>query len=151
MKPLVITAMACATAIACVLLLRIERTPAQQRYQLYSVDEISPLDGKTIKSFYRLDAISGKTWYLKPKPFFTGTNDEQNKPIISYAYGWEETSESPDEAVEKEEAPWLRALVAGAKARRATPTPHESPKTSDISDHIDLSKLPDQPTSTPHK
>jgi hypothetical protein len=135
MKPLVITAMACAAAIVCVLLLRVERTPAQQRYQLYSVDEISPRDGTMIKSLYRLDAVSGKTWHLSTKAFLTGTNDEHNKPMISFADGWEETSESPDEAVAKEQAPWLRAL-AEAKAQRATPTPGESPRTGDIFDQL---------------
>ena len=145
MKPLVITAMACATAIVCVLLLRVERPPAQPQYQLYSLDEIYPQSGETGKSVYRIDTFSGRTWRITWKAFSTGTKDEQNKPMLSWADAWEEIPESPDEAVAKEQAPWLRAL-AEARAQRATPTPHESPRTGDIFDQLSREHKSAKPT-----
>jgi hypothetical protein len=121
MKAIVIAAMACATAIICVLLLRVEYAPAQQRYQLYGVDETAPATGKTVKSVYRIDMLSGKTWRVNSKAFLTGTQDEQNKPMLNWADGWEEIPESQDAAVAKEQAQWRAA--ASYWQQRGTPSP----------------------------
>src|SRR6266496_5338342 len=103
MKPLVITAMVCATAIVCVLLLRVDRAPVPPRFHLYGIDETSSADGKTIKSVYRLDTISGRAWRISSKPY-QFSQDAQGKPMINWADGWEEMPESPDAAIAKSQA-----------------------------------------------
>jgi hypothetical protein len=112
MKAIVITVLACATAIARVALLRVERTPAspaQERYRLYSIDETSNANGKTVKSVYRLDVVTGKTWRIESKPVPAGVQDAQHNPIVSWADGWEEMLESTDAAVAKMQAEFQRA------------------------------------------
>jgi len=136
--------MACATAIVCVLLLRVERPPAQPQYQLYSLDEIYPQSGEKGKSVYRIDTFSGRTWRITWTAFPTGTKDEQNKPMLSWADSWKEISESPEEAVAKEQAPWLSA-VAAARAQAASATPHESPRTGDIFDQLARERMSAKP------
>src|SRR6266576_1243892 len=109
MKLIIITAMVCATAIACVLLLRDDRAPARRRYQLYSIDETASPSGKNVKSVYRLDTITGKTWRITANPVPTGSKDSQNNPIVLWPDGWEELPESPEAAVAKAQAE-LRAI-----------------------------------------
>jgi hypothetical protein len=104
MKTIVITAMACATAIICAALLRVERAPGQQRYQLYNVDDVSSVSGKTVKWVYRLDTVSGRTWCMSSNPVPTKGQDAQHNPIIMWADGWEEMPESPEAAVAKTQA-----------------------------------------------
>ncbi len=123
MKAIVITGIACATAIICVALLRVERA-SRQRFQLYGVDETA-LDGKTVKSVYRIDTVSGKTWRVKSKAFFTGTQDAQHKPMVNWADGWEEMPESPEAAVAQEQAEWRAA--ASYWQQRGTPSPSPTP------------------------
>jgi hypothetical protein len=106
MKTIVVTVIACATAITCVVLLRLDRSSAQPRYQLYGIDEISPFDGKTVKSVFRLDTISGKTWRLSSNALATGVD----KPSFDFADGWEEMPESPEAALAKGRAKWDRVL-----------------------------------------
>jgi hypothetical protein len=108
-KAIVITVLACATAIACVALLRVERTPAQDRYRLYSFDETSNANGKTVKAVYRLDVTTGKTWRIASSPVATGAQDAQHNSIVSWADGWEEMPESTDAAVTKMQAEFQRA------------------------------------------
>jgi len=110
--------MACATAIICVALLRVERASTQQRFQLCGVDETAG-NGKTVKSVYRIDTVSGKTWRVTSKPFFTGAQDEQHNPLASWADGWEEMPDSPEAAIAKEQAGWENAQ----RAARQTPPP----------------------------
>jgi hypothetical protein len=111
MKSIVITVLACATAITCVLLLvRVQRTPEQPRYQLYGLDETSSTTGKTVKSVYRVDTITGRTWRVSSSPLQTGAGDAQHKPVVAWADAWEEMPESPEAAVAKEQAGWQRAL-----------------------------------------
>jgi hypothetical protein len=98
-----IAAMVCVTAVACVLLLRVERAPAQQRFQLYSIDETSPANGKTVKSVYRFDRVTGKAWRISSRPFEV-SRDAQHDPMVNWADGWEEMPESPEAAVAKEQA-----------------------------------------------
>jgi hypothetical protein len=121
MKAILITAMACATAITCVALLRVERPSTQQRFQLYGVDETAPATGKMVKSVYRIDTVSGKTWRLTSKPFFTGSQDAQHNPMTSWADGWEEMPESPEAGMAKEQAEWRAA--ASYWQHRETPSP----------------------------
>lgn len=109
MKPIVITAMACATAIVCAALLHVERVRAQRRYQLYSIDETSSASGKTVKSVYRLDTVSGKTWRMSSSPVQTTAQDAQHNSVVTWADGWEEMPESPEAAVAKAQAEWRRA------------------------------------------
>ncbi len=110
MKAIAITILACATAIACVALLRVERTPpAQERYRLYSIDETSNTNGKTVKTVYRLDAVTGKTWRIESKPVSTGVQDAQHNPLVSWADAWEEVPESTDAAAAKLQAEYQRA------------------------------------------
>ena len=45
--------------------------------QLYGIDETSSENGKTVKSVYRLDTISDKTWRVSSKPF-VASGDLQN-------------------------------------------------------------------------
>lgn len=104
-----ITVLACATAIACTALLRVERGPAQRRYQLYSTDETSMANGKTFKSVYRLDTVSGKTWRMSSSPVQTTAQDAQHNPVVTWADGWEEMPESAEAAVAKAQAEWRRA------------------------------------------
>jgi len=124
MKAFVITAVACVTAIICVVLLRTEATSTHQRFQLHGLDEIG-LDGKTVRSVYRIDTVTGKTWRVKSKPFYTGTQDAQNKPMVNWADGWEEMPESPEAAVRKEQAEWQ--AVASYWQHRGTPSPTPTP------------------------
>jgi hypothetical protein len=86
------------------MLLRDRRAPEQPRYQIYSVDEISPASGTTVKSVYRLDTISGRTWRVSSSPLQTGTVDAQHKPVVAWADVWKEMEESPEAAVAKEQA-----------------------------------------------
>ena len=109
MKPIVITAMACATAIACAAWLRFEHAPAQQRYQLYSIDETSSANAKTVKSIYRLDTVSGRTWRMSSNPVQTPAQDAQHNPVVTWADAWEEMPESAEAAVAKAQAEWRRA------------------------------------------
>jgi len=110
MKFIVITAMACVTAIICTLLLRVDRAPAHRRYQLYSIEETSSANGKNVKSIYRLDTISGKTWQLSANPVATDSKDSQNNPIVMWADGWEELPESREAAVAKAQAEYQHAI-----------------------------------------
>src|SRR6266849_6736080 len=107
MKAIVITGMACATAITVAALLRVERAPAQQRYQLYNVDDISPASGKTVKWVYRLDTVSGKTWRMSSNPAVISGNE-----IATWADGWEEMPESPEAAVAKAQAEFRPAAAS---------------------------------------
>jgi hypothetical protein len=109
MKHTVITAMTCATVIACAVLLRVERTGAQRHYQLYSIEETSSANGKTVKSVYRVDTVSGKTWRMSSNPVPTTAQDAQHNPVVTWADGWEEMPESPEAAVTKAKAEWQRA------------------------------------------
>ena len=117
MKSIVITILACATAVICALLLRVDRQPEQSRhrqaeqprYQLYGVDEMSAANGKTVKSVYRLDTITGKTWRMSSNPVPIGGQDAHGNPAITWADGWEEMPESPEAAVAKAEEEWRRA------------------------------------------
>lgn len=109
MKNIVIAAMVCVTAIACALLLRGERVPAQQRYQLCSVDETSSSNGKTLKSVYRLDTVTGKASRVSSRPFEV-SRDAQHNPMVNWADGWEEMPEPPGAAVAKEQAEIKRTL-----------------------------------------
>jgi hypothetical protein len=109
MKPIVITGMACATAIACVALLRFEHAQSQPRYHLYSIDETSSANGKTVKSVYRLDTVSGKTWRMTSNPVQTTAQDAQHNPVVAWADAWEEMPESAEAAVAKAQAEWRRA------------------------------------------
>jgi hypothetical protein len=117
MKAIVIAAMACATAIICVLL-RVERAPA--RYQLYGIDETSSGNGKTVKSVYRLDMISGRTWRVSSKPF-VASGDLQHNPLVNWADGWEEMPESPEAAVAKAQAEWRHAAASQTIQPTASP------------------------------
>ncbi len=119
MKVIVVTIMACTTAVACVLLLRVQRQPEASRYQLYSVEETASPSGKNVKSVYRLDTISGKTWRLSANPVPTASKDSQNNPIVMWPDGWEELPESPGAAVAKAQAEYGRA-VEQARASRST-------------------------------
>ena len=110
MKIIVITAMACATAIICALLLRVERAPTHRRYQLYSIEETVSPSGKNVKSVYRLDTISGKTWRISSNPVPTASKDSQGNPITMWPDGWEELPESPEAAVAKAQAEYQRAI-----------------------------------------
>ncbi len=101
MKIIVIAAMACATAITCTLLLRIDKAPAHRRYQLYSIEETSSANGKNVRSIYRLDTVSGKTWRISSNPVPTAAKDSQNNPMVIWAAGWEELPDSPEAAVAK--------------------------------------------------
>jgi hypothetical protein len=125
MKAILITAIACATAIICVALLRIEHASTQQRFQLYGVDETAPGTGKTVKSVYRIDTVSGKTWRVTSKAFFTGSQDAQHNPMTSWADGWEEMPKSPEAAAAKEQAEWRAA--ASYWQQRGTPSPSPTP------------------------
>ena len=122
MKSIVITVLACATVITCVLLFRDRRGPEQPRYQLYSIDETSAASGKTVKSVYRLDTISGRAWRISSSPLQTGAVDAQHKPVVGWAVAWEELAESAEAAVAKEQAGWQRAL----NAAHAAPTQETS-------------------------
>src|SRR5947209_8394144 len=104
MKTIIATSIACATAITCVVLLRGARALEQPRYQLYSMDEASSANGKTVKSVYRIDTVSGRTWRISSSAFQTGAVDAQHKPVLGWADAWEEMSESPQAAVAKEQA-----------------------------------------------
>jgi len=95
MKAIVITIIACATAITCVVLLRVYRPPEGPRYQLYGVDETSSENGKTVKSVYRVDTITGRTWRVSSSPLPTGAVDAQHKPVAAWVDAWEEMPESP--------------------------------------------------------
>ena len=100
------------TVLACVALLRVERTPAspaQERYRLYRIDETSNANGKTVKSVYRLDVTTGKTWRIASSPVATGAQDAQHNSVVSWADGWEEMPESTDAAVAKMQAEFQRA------------------------------------------
>jgi hypothetical protein len=110
MNTIIITVIACATAITCAILLRADRSPTQARYQLYGIDETSSANGKTVKSVYRLDALSGKTWRLLSNPVQTAAQDAQNNPIVTWADGWEEMPESREAAVAKAQTEWQRAM-----------------------------------------
>jgi hypothetical protein len=125
MKSIVITILACATVITCVLLFRDRRVPEQPRYQLYSIDETSAASGKTVKSVYRLDTISGKAWRISSSPLQIGAVDGQRKPVVAWADAWEEFAESSEAAVAKEQAGWQRALDAthAASAQQPSATP----------------------------
>jgi hypothetical protein len=113
----VVTIIACATAITCAVLLHL----AHPRYQLYGIDETSSYNGKTVKSVWRLDTISGKAWRKSSRAGLNKTlgNDEQGNPRFIIGEGWEEMSESPWAAVAKEQAEW----EAGAATYRS-PTPN---------------------------
>ena len=110
MKFITITAMICATAIACVLLLRHDRVPVHRRYQLYSIEETATPSGKNVKSVYRIDTITGNTWRITANPVPTASKDSQNNPIVMWPDGWEELPESPEAAVAKAQAEYQRAL-----------------------------------------
>jgi len=113
MKAIVITLIACATAISCVVLvlLRVEHAPAQPRFQLYNVDDTSEASGKTVKWIYRLDTVSGKTWRMSSNPAVM-SEDAQHKPIIAtWGDGWEEMPESPEAAVAKAQAEFRHAAT----------------------------------------
>ncbi|MGC1322359.1 MAG: hypothetical protein WA849_09270 [Candidatus Udaeobacter sp.] len=85
MKIIVVTIIACATAIKCAVLLHL----AQTRYQLYSVEDTSAVNGKTVKEIDRLDTISGKTWRMTEKPAINRAagKDEQGNPRIIWGEG----------------------------------------------------------------
>lgn len=97
-----------AAAITCAVLLRVDHP---SRYQLYGIDETSSADGKTVKSVYRLDTISGKAWRISSKPY-QFSQDAQGKPMINWADGWEEMPESPDAAVAKSQQELQREKAA---------------------------------------
>lgn len=101
------------------------RVPA--RYLLYGVDETVAAIGKTVKSAYRIDTVSGKTWRIESKPFFTGSHDAQNKPMTSWADGWEEMAESPDAAVAKQQAEFRAAMDSWKTLRAVESTPSPTP------------------------
>jgi hypothetical protein len=123
MKAIVITIIACVTAITCVLLLRVELHPAQPHYQLYGIDETAAATGKTVKSVYRLDVISGRTWRVSSSPFQTGAHDAQHNPVVTWADGWEELLESPEAAAAKAQAGWQRAIEDARAAAQPSVTP----------------------------
>lgn len=123
MKPIIATTIACLTANTCVVLLRVIRTPEQPRYQLYSMDETSAANGKTAKSVYRVDTVSGRTWRISSSAFQTGALDAQHNPVLGWADAWEEISESSEAAVAKEQAGWQRTLDK-ARPTPTNPTPH---------------------------
>ena len=127
MKAIIITIIACATAITCVVLLRVQRSPEQLRYQLYGLDETSSTSGKTVKSVYRVDIITGRTWRVSSSPLQTGAVDAQHKPVVAWVDAWEEMPESPEAAVAKEQAGWQRALdqahASPPEPTQATATP----------------------------
>jgi hypothetical protein len=110
MKAISITVISCATAITCAMLLRADRSPLQPRYRLYSIDETSSANGKTVKSVYRLDTIRGRTWRLSSNPVQTAAQDAQHNPVVTWADGWEEMPESAEAAVAKAQAEWQRAM-----------------------------------------
>ena len=118
MKAIVITIIACATAITCVVLLRVYRPPEGPRYQLYGVDETSSENGKTVKSVYRVDTITCRTWRVSSSPLPTGAVDAQHKPVAAWVDAWEEMPESEEAAVAKAQAGWQSALDRA----RASPT-----------------------------
>ena len=124
MKVIIITIVACATAITCVMLLRDRCTPERPRYQIYSVDETSSASGKPVKSVYRLDKITGRTWRISSSPLQTGAVDAQHQPVVAWADAWEEIAESAEAAVAKEQAGWQRALE---QARSPAPKPSAQP------------------------
>ena len=108
--------MACATAIICVALLRVERAPAQQRYQLYNLEDISEASGKTIKSIYRLDTVNGRTWRMSMKPALTS-----GMRIITWGEGWEEMPESLEAGVTKAQEEFRRAAANQLTQPTASP------------------------------
>ena len=118
MKLIITTVIICATAITCVVLLRGGCASEQPRYQLYSMDETSAESGATVKSVYRVDTVSGRTWRISSTPFDTGTFDAQHKPVIAWADAWEEMPESTKAALAKEQASWQQLI--DQHARRAT-------------------------------
>jgi hypothetical protein len=121
MKSIVITIFACATAITWVILWRGDRTPEQSRYQLYGVDETSSANGKTMKSVYRVDTISGKTWRMSSNPVPIPVGGDPQHPTVNWADAWEEMSESSEEAVAKEQARWRGALEQARSAKTTEP------------------------------
>jgi hypothetical protein len=125
MKLIVITAMICATTIACVLLLRDDLAPSRRRYQLYSIEETASPSGQNVRSVYRLDTISGKTWRISANPVPTESKDSQNNPLVMWPEGWEELPESPEAAVAKAAAEYQRA-VEYARASKKTQPPQPS-------------------------
>jgi|SRR6516165_6834307 hypothetical protein len=109
MKAIVIAIVACAAAIICAVLLR-DRLSLQSRYQLYSVEETSDAIGQNLKSIYRLDTISGKTWRMTSKPIVSPPDAQHDKPsILTWANGWEEMSEI-DAALVKAKAEYVDAV-----------------------------------------
>jgi hypothetical protein len=106
-KNIVTAAMVCATAIAIAFLLRIERVPTQQRYQLCSVDETSSGTDKTVKSVYRHNYR--KDWRMSAR-LWEMSRDAQNQPMVNWADGWEEMPESTEAAVALEQAQ-LRTIL----------------------------------------
>ena len=121
MKSIVITILACATAITCVVLWRGDRTPEQSRYQLYGVDETSSANGKTMKSVYRVDTISGKTWRMSSNPVPIPVGGDPQHPTVNWADAWEEMPESPEAGVAKAQEEYRRA--AANQATQPTPSP----------------------------
>jgi hypothetical protein len=122
MKIIVVTIIACATAVTCAVLLRPNYSSPQPRYQLYSVEDISDATGKTVKWVYRLDTTSGKAWRMTSKAAINTMlgKDEKGNPRLMWGDGWEEMAESPDAALVKERAEWQRAA---ASYQSPTPNP----------------------------
>lgn len=109
MRAIVVTIIACVTAIACALLFREERASHAPRYVLYGMDETSSANGKIVKSVYRIDTITGKTWRVSSNPIPIGGQDPQHNPTVTWADGWEEMPESAEAAIAKAQAEWKRA------------------------------------------
>jgi hypothetical protein len=54
---------------------------------------------KARKYVYRLETISGRTWRMSSWPLMTDRKDDQGKPIVGWADGWEEMPESREAAL----------------------------------------------------
>jgi hypothetical protein len=122
MKAIVITIVACATAIICAVLLR-DRLSPQPRYQLYGVEETSGVNQQNVKLVYRLDTISGKTWRMTMKPIFSPPDAQHDKPsILTWAEGWEEMSEI-DAAIVKAKTEYQDAIEFQKGWPKPTPNP----------------------------
>jgi len=66
--------------------------------------------------------ISGKSWRVSSKPAFV-SEDSQHNPVVLWAYGWEEMSESPDTAVAKAQAELRHTASQWEQIRKMQPTP----------------------------
>jgi hypothetical protein len=108
MKSIIITVLSCATAVICTILLRADRVSTQPRYRLFSFDETAAGNGKTVKSVYRIDTLTGKAWRISSSPVDVGAYDAQKNPVMAWADGWEEIAESRELAIAKVQAEWKR-------------------------------------------